>query len=68
MEEARDHVNEEAPYEVSDREITFFKTMVNEFVDWLHDMELLDADGEVDQDELDRTCEAMAKGYEEEEE
>ena len=62
-------VNEEPGYgDVSDREVTNFKNMVVDFVDWLHDMCLLDDEGNIDHEELDRTCEAMMKTYGEEEE
>lgn len=66
--DVEEHVNEEAQYEVSDREINQFRNMVEYFVGWLNDMALLDEDGDIDQDALDQVCEALAKKYEEEEE
>ena len=62
-----EHVNEEAEYEVSDREINYFTRMVTEFVDWLNDQCLLDEYGEVDEAMLETVCEAMRKRYCEEE-
>ena len=56
-----EHVNGEAEYEVSDREIRHFRNMVEFFVGWLNDQALLDEDGCLDYDELDQICEAMAK-------
>ena len=57
------HVNEEAEYEVSDREIREFRNMVKYFHSFLCDMELLDEDGNLDKEALDEVCEAMAKCY-----
>ena len=56
-----EHVNGEAEYEVSDREINQFRNMIEYFVGWLNDQALLDEDGCLDYDELDQVCEAMAK-------
>lgn len=58
-----EHINEEAEYTVSDREICDFKRMVRMFVDFMHEQDLLDAEGELDQDALDRMCLAMAESY-----
>ena len=68
--DVEEHVNEEAEYEVSDREIQHFRNLVELFHDFLCNMELLDEDGDLDMDALDSVCEAMAKRYggEEEEE
>lgn len=63
-----EHVNEEAEYEVSEREIDCFRKMVQEFAGWLYDMELLDENGELDETELDNVCESMARGYAKEDE
>lgn len=68
LSDVEEHVNEEAEYEVSDREINHFRSMVEDFVGWLNDMALLDEDGDIDRDALDQVCEAMAKRYEQEEE
>lgn len=61
--DADEHINEEAEYEVSDREIKCFRNMVEEFADWLANNELLDEYGELDSDKLDEICEAMRKSY-----
>ena len=63
LSDATEHVNEEAEYEVSDREINCFRTMVKEFVSWLQDAEILDDEGEIDDDALEQVCEAMSKAY-----
>lgn len=68
LNEVTDHVNEEAEYEVSDPEIRHFKNMIVNFVDFLHDMCLLDDEGYLDREELDKVCQAMAKSYREDEE
>ena len=68
LSDVEEHVNEEAEYEVSDREINHFRSMVEDFVGWLNDMALLDEDGDIDRDALDQVCETMAKRYEQEEE
>ena len=68
LNDVEEHVNEEAEYEVSDREINHFRSMVEDFVGWLNDMALLDEDGDIDRDALDQVCAAMAKRYEQEEE
>ena len=65
LNEVTDHVNEEAEYEVSDPEIRHFKNMIVNFVDFLHDMCLLDDEGYLDREELDKVCQAMAKSYKE---
>ena len=66
--DVEEHVNKEAEYEVSDREIGKFRDMVEFFHEFLCDMELLDKDGDLDYEALDSVCEAMAKSYKEEEE
>ncbi len=68
LNDVEEHVNKEAEYEVSDHEIQHFRNMVEYFHDFLCNMELLDEDGNLDDDALDAVCEAMAKSYEEEEE
>ena len=67
MADVEEHVNEEAEYEVSDREITCFKTLITEIHEFMQNMELIDCEGELDYDELDRVCEAMAKRFNHEE-
>lgn len=68
LNDVEEHVNEEAEYEVSDHEIQHFRNMVEYFHDFLCNMELLDEDGNLDDDALDAVCEAMAKSHEPEEE
>lgn len=68
LQEVEEHVNEEAEYEVSDHEIAHFKKMIVDFVGWLNDMCLLDDEGYLDREELDKVCQAMAKSYREDEE
>ena len=63
-----EHVSGEAEDEVSDEEIRHFRNMVEYFVGWLNDQALLDEDGCLDYDELDKVCEAMEQSYQEEEE
>ena len=63
-----EHVNGEAEYEVSDREINQFRNMVEYFVGWLNDQCLLDEDGDLNYDELEQVCEAMKRTCREEEE
>lgn len=65
--DVEEHVNEEAEYEVSDNEINFFRLMISDMVEFLQNQELLDEHGELNEEELDKICEAMAKSYESEE-
>lgn len=58
-----EHINEEAEYEISDREIRNFREMVKSFVDFLQETELLDEDGYLNDEALDEVCEAMGKSY-----
>lgn len=66
--DVEEHVNEEAQYEVSDREIDNFKRMVLEFTVFLQDNDLLDEYGNLDEDQLDGICDTMRKSYNEEDE
>lgn len=63
MEDVREHVNMDAEYPVSDREIRCFKDMVYGMTSWLYEMDLIDEEGELNESELENICEAMAKGY-----
>ena len=65
--DVEEHINEEAEYETSDREIREFRNMVEYFHTFLCEQELLDEYGDLDTDRLDQICEAMAKSYDEEE-
>lgn len=58
-----EHVNHEAEYSVSENEINNFQLMVQDFVDWLHNMALLDDEGYLDEDALNEVCEDMSKAY-----
>lgn len=60
-----EHVYEEAEYEVSEREINHFKAMVKEFHDFMYEMNLLDENGDLNQNQLETICEQMGMAYEE---
>lgn len=64
--DAQEHINEEAEYSVSDKEIDCFKKMVAEFYEFLCETELLDNNGELDEEVLDLICAKMRHGYSEE--
>lgn len=66
--DVEEHINEEAQYEVSEREIESFKRMVLEFNVFLQDNVLLDEYGNLDDDQLDKICDTMRKSYNEEDE
>ena len=68
LHDVEEHVEEYAEYEVSDREIQHFRNMVELSHEFLCEQELLDEDGNLDWDEIDKVCAAMAKSYAEEEE
>lgn len=61
LSDAQSHSDGVAEYEVSEREIRYFKTMVEEFCDFLNENSLIDLDGELDADKLDEICESMAR-------
>lgn len=67
LHDVEEHVNEEAEYEVSDREINHFRNMVKTFWGWMQDMCLVDEYGELDRDVLEDICQKMARGYDEKE-
>ena len=66
LNEVSEHIYEEAEYDVSENEIKHFRRMVEDFVDWLKGSEILNMEGEVDQERLDEVCELMKKGNAEE--
>ena len=68
LNDVEEHVNQYAEYKVSDREIQHFRNMVELFHEFLCEQELLDEDGNLNWDEVDKVCAAMAKSYDEEEE
>ncbi len=57
-------LNEENEYPISEREATCFCYMVENFVDFLHDADLLDEDGELDTDMLKALRAKMVKEVE----
>lgn len=63
LSDVEEHVNEEAEYKVSEREIQEFRNMVEYFHDFLCEQELLDEDGNLDWDAIENVCEAMGKSY-----
>lgn len=68
LNDAEEHINEYAEYEVSDREIQHFRNMIELFHEFLCEQELMDEDGNLDWDAIDKVCEAMRKSYDEEDE
>ena len=66
LSDADEHINGEAEYKVSDDEIRHFKNMITEIYEWMNDQALINEYGELDEDELDRICEAMQNATEEE--
>lgn len=60
--EVEDHINMEAQDEVSEKEISHFRRMVKMFVEFLQEQELLNEEGELDKEVLDRVCESMKYG------
>lgn len=63
-----EHVSGMAEYPISAHETEHFQMMVENFVDWLHDMALLDEDGALDDEAMKQVCEDMMCGGEKEEE
>lgn len=59
-----EHLNDEAEYKVSDREIANFRQMVKDFYEFMVDAELLTEEGELDEDMLERICDVMERGDE----
>ena len=65
--EVVDHINEEAEYKVDDREIGYFRAMVEELVEFLcYETEIIDEHGELNEEALDSVCEKMKESWEEE--
>lgn len=65
--DAEEHINGDAEDAVSDREIQYFKNMVELFHDFLCEQDLLDEFGDLKMDRLDEIGEAMSKACEPEE-
>lgn len=63
-----EHIDGVADYEVSQREIRYFKRIVEDMAEFFRDNNLLDEDGYVNEDELETICDLMARGCEEDEE
>ena len=63
LNDVEEHVNGEASYSVSDREIDEFKQMVEDFYHFMQDQELIDDNGYLDRTELEKVCDEMRKGY-----
>lgn len=59
------HIDEDAEYSVSEREIDCFKSLITELYDWMCERELIDCNGELDTDGLEEICEKMRHGYNE---
>ena len=57
-----EHINGEAEYPVSENEANNFQQMVIDFVGWLHDSALLDDEGYLDEEALERVCDDIVKG------
>lgn len=68
LDNAEEHINGEAEYEVSESEIEFFHRMVTEFTDWMKENGILDDDVEIDEESLGNICSAMRCGNNMEEE
>lgn len=66
LQDAEDHVNGEAEYAVSDREIQHFRRIIEDTFYWMRDMDLIDEDGYLNEAGLDEICEAMSRAGEEE--
>lgn len=64
FESVEEHVNGEAEYAISEREIYMFKRMIGDIAEFLYNNDLLDENGEINQAALDDVCAAMEKGSE----
>lgn len=62
--DVEEHINEEAEEPVSDNEIRYFRSMVEDFYYWMNDIGLINEFGELNEEELDRICDKMARGTE----
>lgn len=63
LDNAAEHIDHGAEYAVSEEEITCFKLMVREFMDFMHDYGLLDLDGDIDEKALAAVCKDMSRAY-----
>ena len=64
FEAIEEHVNGEAEYPISEREIYNFKRMIGDIAEFLYNNDLLDENGEINQTALDDVCAAMERGEE----
>lgn len=65
FEAVEEHVNGEAEYAISEREIYNFKRMIGDIVEFIYSNDLMDEYGDVNGAALDEVCAAMEKGSEE---
>lgn len=64
--EAMLHIRGEAEYKVSPEEITAFRQMVYNMHEFLaYEVGCIDEDGNLDEDALEKACEAMSREYSE---
>ena len=59
MDKVTERLDEMDDCAVSEREVANFRNMVLEFNNWLHDMELIDDEGYIDEEALDSVCAAI---------
>lgn len=64
FEAVEEHVNGEAEYPISEREIHNFKRMIGDIAEFLYNNDLLHENGEINQTALDDVCTAMERGEE----
>lgn len=65
LEDATEHINEEAESPVSSREIGYFRKMVEEMYNFLYENDLINyKTQEIDEEKLDEYCSRMEGGDE----
>lgn len=62
LSEVEDHIYEEAEYDVSEGEIRQFRRMIETITDFMGEHEIIDCDGQLDEERLDEICEKMRHG------
>lgn len=62
MATVEEHINGDDTSETSIDECTAFRRMVQEFAEFMYDMDLLDENGEIKDDKLDELCVALRTG------
>lgn len=60
--DVQDHIDGSAEYGISEEQIDCFRKMVQEMHDFMYDTGILDDNGDIDKHWLDKVCEDMAKG------